>query len=565
MIEKLFGLRILHSDLHFLCMVLIYSTTSLKTGGPTLQWHFIQPTLEAAECDVVIMLDCCYAGQAARARSAHNVELLAATAMGLRTPGVGQKYPSFTQGLISEMIVLLEEYKSFSITTLHRQMSKKHVGLRQQPVYVALSESSRGSVILQKHGSDSLTYSQSSQQEAPLSLSLKVSLFDKPTKAQKNNILRWMTTSSPSTISAITVENVFFKAEKMRSLGETLLQRAPIKTNILKGLSDGANNEIKHKFDELSEVLNTLIPNHSLGETQVTGIVHDTQKKSEGFLSSIEGCISALDTLSLQELANQDEAKDSGITESIKMRLVLLDDNSVLDQRFQGKIKFLDGPKAKERFRIGDYGNMSLLVEYWYYDSEKGVLDSAPMATVLQVKKVSALHRLLKGIIFRTLRGQGYVHEHLHGPRFGMVYQIPYERKDHPFFLLSDLFKNVPAVPLGTRVQMALAICRAVLYLHAVGWLHKGVKSENILIFSKYASTLANQSSLKYSAVDVDFENPYLLGFDYSRPEAAESWLVMDFDTGKNLYRHPDRWGRPVTFKKKHDIYSLVRPKTQHN
>ncbi|EXL39218.1 hypothetical protein FOCG_18172 [Fusarium oxysporum f. sp. radicis-lycopersici 26381] len=92
----------------------------------------------------------------------------------------------------------------------------------------------------------------------------------------------------------------------------------------------------------------------------------------------------------------------------------------------------------------------------------------------------------------------------------------------------------------------------AVLNLHLVGWVHKNLRSSNIVFFRPGPDwSLTNKERLA---------DPWLCGFEYSRPEAngAESWKLEDPNLLRNTYRHPDRWGKPtVTFERKHDIYAL--------
>lgn len=60
-----------------------------RRGGPTLNWYEVQPVVFAAEGDVLLVLDCCYAAQAARGRESRTIELLAASGVKQRTPQPG--------------------------------------------------------------------------------------------------------------------------------------------------------------------------------------------------------------------------------------------------------------------------------------------------------------------------------------------------------------------------------------------------------------------------------------------------------------------------------------------
>ena len=60
------------------------------------------------------------------------------------------------------------------------------------------------------------------------------------------------------------------------------------------------------------------------------------------------------------------------------------------------------------------------------------------------------------------------------------------------------------------------------------------------------------------SSAEIDFGQPWLLGFEQSRPEAGFSCGLTDICWERDIYRHPDRQGRPdKSFHKLHDIYAL--------
>jgi len=159
---------------------------------------------------------------------------------------------------------------------------------------------------------------------------------------------------------------------------------------------------------------------------------------------------------------------------------------------------------------------------------------------------------MAKAPAFRSLHGLGFLHEILAGPRFGMVYALPDALTDRQFKVLSDLMVSEKLVALDVRAKCASAVRDAVLHLHSIGWFHKSIRSDNILIFSKTPEGQANSSTAW------DFENPYLIGFDCSRPADAETKGTVDFTTRNNIYRHPERWGRPARFENYHGLYALV-------
>ena len=95
---------------------------------------------------------------------------------------------------------------------------------------------------------------------------------------------------------------------------------------------------------------------------------------------------------------------------------------------------------------------------------------------------------------------------------------------------------------------------QALLELHSIGWFHKGLRSDNVLVFFNGNDLSTEESSRKA----YDIENPYLIGFDSCRPSDGKTPPVVGFTLYANLDRHPERWGRPTGFQRYHDLYSLV-------
>ncbi|RBR09917.1 hypothetical protein FVER53590_25664 [Fusarium verticillioides] len=131
---------------------------------------------------------------------------------------------------------------------------------------------------------------------------------------------------------------------------------------------------------------------------------------------------------------------------------------------------------------------------------------------------------------------------------FTFEFSYPAGVSDKEAVNLNELIEDGqgPDAPsLTLRFHTALSISLAIGAFHADGWLHKSMRSESIRFF--------------YDQDDrCIYKNPYLVNFEYSRPEMADTIFASDPDVGRNLYRHPDRQGLPtVKFNKAHDLYSL--------
>jgi hypothetical protein len=140
--------------------------------------------------------------------------------------------------------------------------------------------------------------------------------------------------------------------------------------------------------------------------------------------------------------------------------------------------------------------------------------------------------------------------------RFGLVFEKPagVHQATRPISLLDLLRDKDAEMPsLTDRIALACKIAECIERLHAVNWLHKGLRSENILFFSDTGGA------------DVDLALPYLSGFDYSRPAQNEDMTEKPPENAaSDLYRHPRVQGsgnRETAslggFKKSYDLYSL--------
>ncbi|MCJ1458611.1 hypothetical protein MMC28_008984 [Mycoblastus sanguinarius] len=141
---------------------------------------------------------------------------------------------------------------------------------------------------------------------------------------------------------------------------------------------------------------------------------------------------------------------------------------------------------------------------------------------------------------FRSLRCRGLARDN-DGGKVAFVYDMHISSDLSPPQSLRSLFGKNPSVT--ERLRLALEISRSVKYFHTAGWLHKNLRSENILL-------LPSQSLLA---------NPLLAGFAFSRLNSPSE--ISDYpsvDPQRDLYRHPDAMGDPsVSFSASKDIYAL--------
>jgi hypothetical protein len=142
------------------------------------------------------------------------------------------------------------------------------------------------------------------------------------------------------------------------------------------------------------------------------------------------------------------------------------------------------------------------------------------------------------------------------------TYNIVY-LADKPLFVsLRDILGrengglNRARLPLGKRFAVGQMLARALMHLHLANWLHKAVRSENVVFFVEEKES-------------VHLDLPYLIGFEHSRLDApGEQTENVEEKPDHKFYRHPKAMtvpvadikqplGGPGRHSKVYDIYSL--------
>lgn len=178
------------------------------------------------------------------------------------------------------------------------------------------------------------------------------------------------------------------------------------------------------------------------------------------------------------------------------------------------------------------------------------------------VKRVTELVTLLqmpKPAEFRIPKCLGYfddrddAEESDHEPRFGLIFEKPnaYQETPPPVTLL-DAISNLECPSFTDRIAIAHEVSSSLLYLHAVHWLHKGIRPDSIIFFRELSPFKA-ASYVKYT-------EPYLTGFEYARPERdGTSTTSSEISNYYELYRPPSYQGVNAQgkYRKTFDIYSL--------
>lgn len=513
----------------------------------------IQPSLFNACCDVAIILDCCYAGQAAKPISAQTIELLAATDKDQWTPSSTSSWQTFTKALTKTMGKMIERDGVVTLRGLAKHLSATEAGLYRQPYHIYLGgDHLAGPIKLFKLRDSRDPHGQLREASPAVSLQLRLSLFEPLNSETASSLIRWMTRDSPTSIEDIQfADQALTEANDTSQLCNQLLDvHSQADGQLLSYLSKQGQAEGLTLLSHLRSAMSSPASTH-LTDIEAMQVIKTIKQRSQDLVVFIEDSLPRLNTSSLQalEAGELGKAVNQDLRNRINMRLTLIAEDMPVKETGIA-FDLTDPPRKGQRFRMGSKDGKRVLVEYFYYDVTNS---NAETYILRQVRRISALHAEVKSRAFHSMQGVGFLRESLHGVRYGIVYQTPEETRSDLFSPLSELISKVNTVPLEIRMRTAYALCEALLNLHSIGWYHKAIKSENILCFGQDSEMGCVHPSTVWK-----LHCPYLVGFDCSRPSAAETRGTVDFTPDNNIYRHPDRWGQADLFQRHHDIYALV-------
>ena len=521
----------------------------------------------------MLLFDCCFAAQAARAHPIRaipaNVELLAACAMGVKTRPPGRH--SFTTHLIKQLRSSLERTGSAKISEIVNILAHRESGCRETPVHFSGLSGGRSTVCLEPFDANPAMDTHSSKEVAWLTL--RVSLRDTLSETLIHDIIRWLKAHPTRKVSRLTIENVVQSASHVAHF---IHDEGRARTSGPK-FDDFPNAAKQHvltawdSFMSLLAALATQLRSRNAiegGDTQDSDTGSDcadamlrgpqaTLLELEKELLSLQGVVQrsvmALPDLnekrdSLLEAIEDTVMQDLGSVPLLRWRLnARFPPDSDLTMKTDHLVK--ESPTQLKVFRslikedLHDLG--TVLVEYKTYD--KDTLSAG--ATIKMEQHIQTLADLLKtrgppG--FHSLRCTSWFHEK-EDTRLGLVFEYP--KGYHGFKSLRELIQ-MPGTSqrptLAQRFLIAKKIGEALLKWHiSANWVHQGVASHNIYFFK-------SRKSASY-----DYSRPYLCGFDFARPSGGISLSITVEDFEQNVYRHPVRQGAPSKYHTKyHDLYS---------
>lgn len=195
-----------------------------------------------------------------------------------------------------------------------------------------------------------------------------------------------------------------------------------------------------------------------------------------------------------------------------------------------------------------DTQRSSLLVDWARYGHLQSGQRSIAQQRIAQICTLLSAANNPEAI--QLLPSAGYM-EDVVRKRYGILLQIPpaLQSKETTlvgvFSLIEVLEMNKPGArrelanlkpSLPQRLRLVRKLVYSFIQLHSARWFHKGFRSDKVVFFAtknRHAEGDENPS--------VDFEKPYVVGFEFARPFGNENVsLPILRDPGNQIYIHPD-------------------------
>ncbi|GES62716.1 hypothetical protein BO97DRAFT_388770 [Aspergillus terreus] len=291
-------------------------------------------------------------------------------------------------------------------------------------------------------------------------------------------------------------------------------------------------------------------------------------------------------------LGSNEELRAIGL-EPVVHRRDMVDAKAPTDfQSLQGQLRVDDDSSVKGTFRLGQWtqsgctSSSVVIVEYHEYEDTLRRDDLQPEEVAELKAPVRDLAWLLRNSSFGcnskptdgagldaprvyALECVGYI-DQPDEERHIFLYRLPIHHEAgreklltlHSFINAEDSETRRPLKrpSLNDRFNLAYCLALSLSNIHASKWVHKNIWSRGILLF------LNTPTGLRLSGVEerrkaLDNEHrieAYLSDWGYARSERQGTDMASDFGAEPNLYRHPERQGKPTRqFQQRHDIYAL--------
>ncbi|EAW08781.1 uncharacterized protein ACLA_097190 [Aspergillus clavatus NRRL 1] len=293
------------------------------------------------------------------------------------------------------------------------------------------------------------------------------------------------------------------------------------------------------------------------------------------------------DTLAKLAESDSQGLKSSGLEPVVKRRMLV--EAKAPDSYCSLSGEIVEEGKSTGGFQLGKWStssaeSMQVLIEYHEYESILKQEDLEPDEIKEYKEPIRNLAWLLQNTTFApsatadsldqpriyALECLGFIDQPEH-ERSVFLYRLPPSDTSnsspitlHAFInaIDSDTKRPLKKPSLNDRFSVAHSLALTLSNLHASSWLHKNIWSRGILLFlqSETGITTSGIYERRLSATQSRSGQivAYLGDWGYARSVQQGTDMRSDFEVEPNLYRHPNRQGKPThQFQRLHDIYAL--------
>lgn len=232
----------------------------------------------------------------------------------------------------------------------------------------------------------------------------------------------------------------------------------------------------------------------------------------------------------------------------------------------ESRVQALELTDCERPFSISLFQEQHVLIEYRIVSMQTAHDEHAWKMDQASVGEFATALNYLDSTISGLLKCGGFFYSPVPTPAFGLVYRLPQARQTAAVVTsFKELLRARDSKgrrhklrhTLNHRLEFAKKLATAVLFVHAIGWVHKAVVPQNVLILGKAAS----QREDKATKLPVwSLNSPYLVGFEIARSNDAETVPGARAQLPRDvaLYLHPSLQETDhVRSTMAHDVYSL--------
>lgn len=373
----------------------------------------------------------------------------------------------------------------------------------------------------------------------------------------KGHLIEWLKKTHPKGVSDVSIEAVITHATALQRLNN---DKSFAVGPLLSRLSESTLMEILDKLESHSIEVEKAVANadRGAGASTASDVYARIQASSEAVEKAIEeSFVSELSAHDLGSLALDSLKVLNNVRDLLKTRVRNLEGEEELPSEDLKSDLDLGRHHITTGLTVVD----SAVVDFFAYIPAEGTREPRP-ASWKQLQRFASMLQCEKPRSFCIPQCEGYVIER-DICMIGLVFKpILATQTGVKVITLESLYTSAPLVPLDLRVRLAYVLVNALQRFHWVEWVHKNFRSSKVAFISHERSPdrLCGSTSVTYKIgtqkQELDLTVPYIFGFEYCRPEDADTNYLQD--SRNRLFQHPDRWAWNMSYTKAYDIYSLV-------